>query len=475
MKRSRTPPPTRPHRPHKCIIINPFHGGSHKQFVKNLISHFATLHQSNSTRNTAIKSHAIYHLPGKKWHWRLLVSAAHFAHIIPPDTLGKDGILFTTSLLNLATLIALRPDLGQRTKILYFHENQFEYPDSIGNQHQNQSQNQSQKQTSSKKWSEYGWAQMMSCLAADYIYFNSKHNMETFIQGAKRLLSEIPSPSRPENIVEQIQMKSKVLYYPVQMSFLTHTTELQMQQEQQQHHQHQRQQQHLPLHIVWNHRWEFDKGPNELYELIKRWSTNGKYQLRISIVGIEYPNIPQSLHAIRNEFVDAEGSSTNNLIEFVHFGPIKEYQEYVLLLQNADIVLSTANHEFFGVAVMEGVAAGCCPVCPNKLSYPELYPKDCLYNTNNQMFKMLKSHASNPFKFRTVTRPKLLQLINVQQYSLKTLGDTYEKIMFGSDGNKVLQKKANEKLGYLFVLVLLFSLIVVMLNDWWGIFLKQER
>ena len=36
--------------------------------------------------------------------------------------------LFATSVLNLAELIALRPDLRPLKKILYFHENQLVYP-----------------------------------------------------------------------------------------------------------------------------------------------------------------------------------------------------------------------------------------------------------------------------------------------------------------------------------------------------------
>lgn len=37
-------------------------------------------------------------------------------------------ILFASSVLNLAELAALRPDLGKLKKVLYFHENQLAYP-----------------------------------------------------------------------------------------------------------------------------------------------------------------------------------------------------------------------------------------------------------------------------------------------------------------------------------------------------------
>ena len=37
-------------------------------------------------------------------------------------------VLFCSSVLNLAELVALRPDLGLLHKVVYFHENQLIYP-----------------------------------------------------------------------------------------------------------------------------------------------------------------------------------------------------------------------------------------------------------------------------------------------------------------------------------------------------------
>ena len=42
------------------------------------------------------------------------------------------------------------------------------------------------------------------------------------------------------------------------------------------------------------------------------------------------------------------------------------------MLQSADIYVSTAAHEFFGIAAVEAIAAGCYPLLPRRLSYPEL-------------------------------------------------------------------------------------------------------
>ena len=36
------------------------------------------------------------------------------------------------------------------------------------------------------------------------------------------------------------------------------------------------------------------------------------------------------------------------------------------------IMVLTANHEFFGIGIVEAVAAGAYPLVPNHLSYPEI-------------------------------------------------------------------------------------------------------
>ena len=42
------------------------------------------------------------------------------------------------------------------------------------------------------------------------------------------------------------------------------------------------------------------------------------------------------------------------------------------VLKESDIFISTADHEFFGIAAVEAVAAGCIPVVPEHLAYPEV-------------------------------------------------------------------------------------------------------
>jgi hypothetical protein len=101
----------------KVIVIEPFNGGSHKQFVDIMLKEFGEDRVE------------VYTLPDRKWHWRMLVSAAIFARDTIPSSISPNvKVLFITSMINLAELLAMRPDLHKLKKVLYFHENQLEYP-----------------------------------------------------------------------------------------------------------------------------------------------------------------------------------------------------------------------------------------------------------------------------------------------------------------------------------------------------------
>lgn len=47
-------------------------------------------------------------------------------------------------------------------------------------------------------------------------------------------------------------------------------------------------------------------------------------------------------------------------------------QGYEEALMEADVFVSTANHEFFGITAVEAIAAGAYPLLPKRLAYPEI-------------------------------------------------------------------------------------------------------
>ncbi len=60
------------------------------------------------------------------------------------------------------------------------------------------------------------------------------------------------------------------------------------------------------------------------------------------------------------------------------WGYLAKRADYLSLLDQSHLVLSTAQHDFQGLAVLEAVAAGCIPVVPSRLAYPEWFgPQYC--------------------------------------------------------------------------------------------------
>jgi glycosyltransferase involved in cell wall biosynthesis len=90
------------------------------------------------------------------------------------------------------------------------------------------------------------------------------------------------------------------------------------------------------------------------------------------VVGQQFRETPPVFLDIKREFDH----------RLVHFGFLESRAEYLRLLAGADVVLSTAMHEFQGVAVMEAVQCGCVPLLPARLAYLENYPGQYLYHSS---------------------------------------------------------------------------------------------
>jgi glycosyltransferase involved in cell wall biosynthesis len=91
----------------------------------------------------------------------------------------------------------------------------------------------------------------------------------------------------------------------------------------------------------------------------------------------------------------------------VHYGRA-EPDRYARLLWEADIVASTARHEFFGIAVVEAMYCGCFPVLPRGLAYPEVLPAeahaDCLYDDFDGLVSRLRWALTHLPRTRQISR-----------------------------------------------------------------------
>ena len=115
--------------------------------------------------------------------------------------------------------------------------------------------------------------------------------------------------------------------------------------------------------VVWPHRWDHDKRPEALLRVLVALA-GADVPFRVAFAGANTREDPQ-------EF-DAAFAALGDRV--VHVGHLPR-ADYEALLLRGDVVVSTAAHEFFGVATVEAMAAGLVPLLPDRLAYPELVPE----------------------------------------------------------------------------------------------------
>jgi len=364
------------------LVLEAYDGGSHKQFLDGLI-HYSR-HQF--TRLS---------LPARKWKWRMRGSALYFAEQLskmPLAELEKIDLVFTSDMTAGADLRALLPGpLNQKPLIVYFHENQLTYPVSPEDVRDYQ----------------YGFTNITSCMAAQAVWFNSRYHRENFLQAAKELLGKMPDYV-PAHVIESIYERSEVM--PLGLDPQLFEAGIPKKQTN-------------PPTVLWNHRWEYDKNPDDFFQVLFDLDKSG-IDFRLIVAGEQFREAPPILETARKKLTH----------RIYHFGYVENRIKYLQLLRQADVVVSTANHEFFGLAVLEAIAAGCYPLLPGRLSYPELIPaeihSDHLYQDNQQLRDKLAGLCDNGV-------PALSAILNRQVTKLRwdNLAENYDKAFENAAGD----------------------------------------
>lgn len=309
-------------------LVEPYYTGSHQAWADG--------YQAHSRHAVRLLT-----LPGRFWKWRMLGGAVTLARLAqeldpPPD------LILASDMLNLPVFLTLAGERLTGVPVaLYFHENQLTYP----------------LPPDQKRDLHYGFINAVSALRADALFFNSAYHQDAFLDELPRLLKHFPD--YPELwAVAALRRKAQVLPLGLDLARLdahrpaeSHTGR--------------------PL-LLWNHRWEYDKDPETFFRAVYTLAEEG-LDFGLILLGESLRNRPDEFLAARRRLPD----------RIVHFGYAEAAADYARLLWQADVVVSTARHEFFGAAVVEACYCGCFPVLPHCLSYPELLPPEyhtaCLY------------------------------------------------------------------------------------------------
>lgn len=69
----------------------------------------------------------------------------------------------------------------------------------------------------------------------------------------------------------------------------------------------------------------------------------------------------------------------------------RSWEEYFKFLSVSKVLLVSSREDTFGYQIVDAVLNGCIPIAPNRCAYPEILPKEYLYNNDEELFELLNS------------------------------------------------------------------------------------
>ncbi len=353
----------------KILLLSAYHASSHARWTQGLID------------NLPHHDFELLTQPPRHFPWRSRGNSLAWAFDEQLANADAD-LIVATSMIDLAGLRGMVPRLCSIPTLVYFHENQFAYPtrpSSSGNKRAN---------------ANILVTNLYTALAADRALFNSGYNRQSFMNRAQSFLDRMPDQI-PSGVVERIAEKSSVLSVPLEDSlfdFYDHCCATEGSPEPDE-----------PLRILWNHRWEYDKAPERFFEAL--FLLHDRYDFRLVVVGQQFRNAPPIFAEARRRLAD----------HIDHWGWVEDRETYLSWLHRCDLVVSTAIHEFQGLAVQEATVLGCIPILPHRLAYPDFFEERFLYRSHldsagkdsTNLATKLQTYLEDPVRCRTLSTADL--------------------------------------------------------------------
>lgn len=372
----------------KVLLLSAYDAESHRLWRENLRAMFPLIQWTELV------------LPARYFPWRVRGNSLSWAFNHRATLTDNYDFLLCTSMTDLSALRGFVPELARIPTAVYFHENQFAYPpnpDPLAVR-----TNPVEPQILS----------IYTALCADKVVFNSSYNRSTFLAGAEQLLSKLPDHV-PQELMARLDQASVI---PVPLSEDVCKTAFARK----------RPCERDVLNIVWNHRWEFDKGPALLLAIAEALVSHD-VRFRMHLLGQRFRQSPAQfaqLEALLAAHCTATGLAPG------HCGYVSDRQQYCQILATADVVLSTALHDFQGLSVLEAMALGCTPLAPDRVVYPEYLPENCLYQGDGDIAAQAQSAVQSLLdwsecKLADATLPG----VDVSRFRQSSLHDAYLELL----------------------------------------------
>tara|TARA_Y100000589_G_scaffold136231_2_gene130367 strand:- start:6425 stop:7537 length:1113 start_codon:yes stop_codon:yes gene_type:complete len=342
------------------LFLESFYGGSHRDFADGFKGYWPGKVD-------------LITLPARFWKWRVRGAAFEFLQRVNKSQLSKYDAVFVTSLIGLADI---KSHWGASCPpvILYMHECQLNYPLPKGESLD----------------VHFVMNDLSNLMHADKILFNSEAHRKKCFESLSKYMRKMPD-FVPRKIMEKLPEKSEVVYpgchFNRTQKFVKWPDK--------------------DLTIVWNHRWEFDKQPDQFFSVLYKLKDLG-IPFRLRVLGENFQVKPKVFEDARiklSEFID-------------HWGYLENRESYYQNLRDSQIVISTAIQENFGISIVEAIAMGCFPLLPMRLSYPEILPGQyhsySLYRGSRDLTSRLKRLLVKPKYYENLSRDLACEM---QKYS----------------------------------------------------------
>ena len=364
----------------KVVIIEPFLTGSHAAWAKEYAEH--SRHEVG-----------ILGLEGRHWKWRMHGGAVTLARLFIEGGYEPDLIL-ATDMLDLTVFLALTREMTADTPTaLYFHENQINYPWS-----------QKDRDLAKERDVHYGFINFSSALAADAVLFNSGYHRNAFLDALEPFLAGFPDHHETGR-VQDIEAKSSVLPLGLDLRRLDRYRNGPSAGQR-------------PL-LLWNHRWEYDKNPDEFFRAVIALERQG-LDFDLAILGESFDVEP----AVFRETARRLGKRV------LQIGYVESFAEYASWLFRSDIVPVTSIHDFFGASVVQAIYCNTYPILPRRLAYaehiPAEYHADHLYDNFGDLVSMLGQKIERIDETREVETSEF-----VSRYDWSVMAPEYDRV-FGN-------------------------------------------
>ena len=304
----------------RVLALEPFYGGSHRAFL-------------DGWRDHGRHDWTILGLSAKRWRWRMRHASITLGCMV--NELVSKGeqwdVVFCSDMLNLPEFRGfVDGSVTALPSVAYFHENQLTYP----------------VREEKERDRHYAFVNILTAIAGTQVWFNSAFHRDSFMTAARNFLRCMPDYRLLDHWSE-VEARARVFpqgVRPIEPSSGRVAG---------------------PIRILWAARWEYDKNPDDFFAAVRRLRDRG-VAFRLSVIGEQYRTSPKVFARAEREFADV----------IDHWGYQASRDSYETVLRESDISVSTSNHEFFGVSMVETALAGAWPIVPDRLAYPEVFERD---------------------------------------------------------------------------------------------------